>query len=88
MISTRARSGSWPATPASRSRSPRSASADLWPGQLSENELGFDYPTADEILYLLFDQGLSGEEVIDRGYWPDPSERSSAWSATTASSVG
>lgn len=43
-------------------------SADLWPGQLSENELGFDYPTADEVLYLLFDQGLSGEEVIDRGY--------------------
>ncbi|MGE0641913.1 MAG: NAD+ synthase [Thermoanaerobaculia bacterium] len=46
-------------------------SADLWPGQLSENELGFDYPTADEILYLLFDQGLSGEEVIDRGYPAD-----------------
>lgn len=43
-------------------------SADLWPGQLSENELGFDYRTADEVLYLLFDQGLSGVEVIDRGF--------------------
>lgn len=42
--------------------------ADLWPGQSSEGELGFDYPTADEALYLLFDQGLSGDEVIDRGY--------------------
>jgi NAD+ synthase len=43
-------------------------SADLWPGQTSEGELGFDYVTADEVLYLLFDQGLSGDEVIDRGY--------------------
>ena len=42
--------------------------ADLWPGQSSEGDLGFDYATADEALYLLFDQGLSGEEVIDRGY--------------------
>jgi NAD+ synthase len=42
--------------------------ADLWPGQSSEGDLGFDYATADEILYLLFDQGLSGEEVVDRGY--------------------
>lgn len=43
-------------------------SADLWPGQTSEGDLGFDYATADEVLYLLFDQGLSGDEVIDRGY--------------------
>jgi NAD+ synthase len=46
-------------------------SADLWPGQTSEEELGFDYGTADEVLYLLFDQGLSGDEVVDRGY-PEP----------------
>ena len=44
------------------------ASADLWPGQSSEGELGFDYATADEILYLLFDQGLLGDEVVARGY--------------------
>jgi NAD+ synthase len=43
-------------------------SADLWPGQTSEGELGFDYSTADEVLYLLFDQGLLADEVIDRGY--------------------
>ena len=43
-------------------------SADLWPGQTSEGELGFDYTTADEVLYLLFDQGLLADEVIDRGY--------------------
>lgn len=43
-------------------------SADLWPGQTSEGELGFEYAMADEVLYLMFDQGLTAEEVVDRGY--------------------
>ena len=43
-------------------------SADLWPGQTDEAELGFDYATADEVLYLLFDQGLLPDEVVERGY--------------------
>ena len=43
-------------------------SADLWPGQSDEDELGFDYATADEVLYLLFDHGLSPGEVVERGY--------------------
>ena len=43
-------------------------SADLWPGQTDEDELGFSYDTADEVLYLLFDVGLRPEEVIERGY--------------------
>jgi NAD+ synthase len=43
-------------------------SADLWPGQTDEDELGFSYETADEVLYLLFDLGLRPEEVIERGY--------------------
>lgn len=43
-------------------------SADLWPGQISEDELGFEYIMADEVLYLLFDQGLTADEVVDRGY--------------------
>ena len=46
-------------------------SADLWPGQTDEDELGFDYATADEVLYLLFDQGLLEAEVVERGY-PEP----------------
>jgi NAD+ synthase len=45
-------------------------SADLWPGQTSEGELGFDYRIADEVLYLMFDQGLSAAEIAERGY-PD-----------------
>jgi NAD+ synthase len=43
-------------------------SADLWPGQTDEAELGFDYETADEVLYLTFDHGLTPSEVADRGY--------------------
>jgi NAD+ synthase len=43
-------------------------SADLWPGQTDEEELGFDYEMADEILYLMFDRGLSPQEIADRGY--------------------
>jgi len=43
-------------------------SADLWPGQTDEGELGFDYLTADEVLYLMFNFGLSAEEVIALDY--------------------
>ena len=43
-------------------------SADLWPGQTDEEELGFDYATADEVLYLMFNFGLSAEEVIALDY--------------------
>ncbi|HEY4575385.1 MAG TPA: NAD+ synthase, partial [Thermoanaerobaculia bacterium] len=32
----------------------KAPSADLWPGQTDEGELGFSYETADEVLYLLF----------------------------------
>jgi NAD+ synthase len=43
-------------------------SADLWPGQTDEDEMGFDYATADEVLWLLFDEGLTPEEIVERGY--------------------
>ena len=43
-------------------------SADLWPGQTDEDELGFAYDTADEVLYLMFDQGLRTHEVVASGY--------------------
>ncbi len=46
----------------------KAPSADLWPGQTDEGELGFEYETADEVLYLLFDMGLRPEEVAARGY--------------------
>lgn len=43
-------------------------SADLWPGQTDEGDFGFDYRTADEVLYLMFDLGLTAEEIVERGY--------------------
>jgi NAD+ synthase len=43
-------------------------SADLWPGQTDEDDMGFDYRTADEVLWLLFDEGLTPDEVMERGY--------------------
>lgn len=46
----------------------KAPSADLFPGQTDEGDLGFDYRTADEVLYLLFDEGLRPEEVVARGY--------------------
>jgi NAD+ synthase len=46
----------------------KAPSADLFPGQTDEGDLGFDYLTADEVLYLLFDEGLRPEEVVERGY--------------------
>jgi NAD+ synthase len=46
----------------------KAPSADLWPGQTDEGELGFSYATADEVLSLLFDQGLTPAEVIEAGY--------------------
>src|SRR6185295_6035575 len=43
-------------------------SADLWPGQTDEGDIGVDYATADEVLYLLFDLDLRPEEIVARGY--------------------
>jgi NAD+ synthase len=46
----------------------KAPSADLWPGQTDEGDLGVDYATADEVLYLLFEESLRPEEVVERGY--------------------
>jgi NAD+ synthase len=46
----------------------KAPSADLVPGQTDEDDLGFDYATADEVLFLLFDEGLRPDEVVERGY--------------------
>ena len=43
-------------------------SADLWEGQTDEQELGFSYQTADEVLYYLIEERLTSEEVIKMGY--------------------
>ncbi len=45
-------------------------SADLWPGQTDEDELGVTYALADQILYRLYDQGKTAREVQDEGFAP------------------
>jgi NAD+ synthase len=43
-------------------------SADLWPGQTDEAELGYTYDDADRLLYLLVDQRYSPEEAVEAGF--------------------
>jgi len=42
--------------------------ADLWPGQRDEDELGIGYEDADRILYFMIDMGEDIESVIKRGF--------------------
>ncbi len=43
-------------------------SADLWEGQSDEDELGFSYFLADEVIAYLVDERYTKQEVIERGY--------------------
>lgn len=43
-------------------------SAELWPGQTDEEELGFSYLEADPILFLYWDKKLKKEAIIKRGF--------------------
>lgn len=43
-------------------------SAGLWEGQTDEEELGFSYEKADEILHLIADEKLSEKSIVDKGY--------------------
>ena len=43
-------------------------SADLWAGQTDEDELGFTYDLADQVLYLLVDERYTVEEAIAEGF--------------------
>jgi NAD+ synthase len=49
----------------------KTPTADLWPGQTDEGELGFQYLIADQILYLLVEERLSPLEVAQKGFPPD-----------------
>ncbi|MEN8173004.1 MAG: NAD+ synthase [Chloroflexota bacterium] len=46
----------------------KAPSADLWDGQTDEDELGFTYAQADELLYYLVDQRYSAEDCIEKGF--------------------
>lgn len=42
--------------------------ADLWPGQTDEAEIGVAYDTADAVLHLMFDRRLPGDEIVAMGF--------------------
>jgi NAD+ synthase len=43
-------------------------SANLWNSQTDEEEFGFSYEEADQVLYLYFDKKLSIEEIEKQGF--------------------
>jgi NAD+ synthase len=46
----------------------KAPSADLWTGQTDEDELGFSYSVADEILYFMFDEGMDDAQLQKQGF--------------------
>jgi len=50
-------------------------SADLWPGQTDEGEIGLDYHTLDQILVGYADLRLTKEELIEAGFEPKVVEK-------------
>jgi NAD+ synthase len=53
----------------------KTPSADLWPGQTDEGEMGLTYERVDQLLYLLVDQRYRPEECIEAGFEPEFVER-------------
>ena len=43
-------------------------SADLWEGQTDEQELGYSYRMADEILYRYVEERKTIDEIVKEGY--------------------
>ncbi len=43
-------------------------SADLWPGQTDEGEMGITYAEVDKVLYLLVDERRTPAEVVSMGF--------------------
>ena len=46
----------------------KAPSADLWPGQTDETEVGFSYAMIDRILFRLVDRRRSVDEVVADGF--------------------
>ena len=53
----------------------KAPSADLWPGQTDEQEVGFSYADVDRILFRLVDRRLSLDEVVADGFEQELVER-------------
>ncbi len=48
----------------------KAPSADLWPGQTDEAEVGFRYADVDRLLYWLVDRRFAPDELVQRGFEP------------------
>lgn len=48
----------------------KAPSADLWPGQTDEGEVGFSYAEIDRLLYWMIDKRRSDEELAAMGFEP------------------
>jgi NAD+ synthase len=46
----------------------KAPSADLWPGQTDEGELGFTYAEVDRLLFLLVDERRTPDECVAAGF--------------------
>jgi NAD+ synthase len=46
----------------------KAPSADLWAGQTDEQELGFTYDQADELLHRMVDEGLGDKQLAALGF--------------------
>lgn len=46
----------------------KAPTADLWPGQTDESELGFSYEDVDRLLYLLVDRRYRPQEAVEAGF--------------------
>jgi NAD+ synthase len=53
----------------------KAPSADLWPGQTDEAEVGFSYAEVDRILFRLVDRRLTPDEVVAEGFAHELVER-------------
>ena len=53
----------------------KAPSADLWPGQTDEAEVGFSYADVDRILFRLVDRRLTPDEVVAEGFARELVER-------------
>jgi NAD+ synthase len=53
----------------------KAPSADLWPGQTDEDEVGFSYAEVDRILFRLVDRRLDIDEVVADGFEAELVER-------------
>jgi NAD+ synthase len=49
----------------------KAPTADLWPDQTDEDELGFTYESVDRLLFLIIDRRYTLEEAVEAGFEPE-----------------